>query len=336
MSFGPSADWFDHGDMSSGPRLYKYLVDAFVVYFCLHSKLWQCPGNAEPDVGWVFQSMQRFWLSSTMPRLTEIFKCLWMAPVVGGVPAPRASGRPTMQPKMRWLLLPVATVSGYRNSFLADRSAGQAIMHELRGALSHDVERFAAEQPAGRARIFNVLLGLIVLVIVAAAYSAIKGQPRLDSCQAAAKRSSIQAGLDTRTNGRPQFGHSLFSCFDSTAVCVMAFCCAPIRWADTARLAGWFPFWVAVGLMCLVQLGNIFGLFGFALFVGVGAYFRQKIRLDFGMETGGMTVCADCLSYTFCPCCSVAQEAQQYEDAWAVAHPVAKEVSAMTREIVSR
>mmetsp|Transcript_38239 Transcript_38239/g.100146 ORF Transcript_38239/g.100146 Transcript_38239/m.100146 type:complete len:119 (-) Transcript_38239:72-428(-) len=112
----------------------------------------------------------------------------------------------------------------------------------------------------------------------------------------------------------------------------MSFCCTGVRWADTARMAGWFTFWVAIALMAVVEFGAVFGLLGWVMFTAVGMYFRQKTRVAFGMENGGATWCIDCLCYAFCCCCAVAQEAQQYEDAWSAGHPVAKAVALERQE----
>mmetsp|Transcript_29436 Transcript_29436/g.62668 ORF Transcript_29436/g.62668 Transcript_29436/m.62668 type:complete len:291 (+) Transcript_29436:78-950(+) len=114
-----------------------------------------------------------------------------------------------------------------------------------------------------------------------------------------------------------------FGIFDTTKCSVaLAFwscCCCPLRWADTAsseklKIIG---FWPAVLLMTgLIGFSDVPVLGGLLTLVtlGVVLYFRQRIREHYSIERGTcMTLFEDCLCYTFCGPCAVAQEARQLE-----------------------
>jgi Cys-rich protein (TIGR01571 family) len=102
-------------------------------------------------------------------------------------------------------------------------------------------------------------------------------------------------------------------------ICVCAFCCCPIRMADTYSKEGKTKpiiegFWVALAvtlIMCFwVDLACVLGVL---LFLCFAVYFRQKIRETYGLPGGGVTLLYDCLSWCFCPWCTAAQEARQVE-----------------------
>lgn len=121
--------------------------------------------------------------------------------------------------------------------------------------------------------------------------------------------------------GRWRFG--LLSCFDEPTICLLACCCAPIRWADTMRMARILSFWGALTIFVgLVVLDTVCaGLAGVVL-VLLLAYYRQRIRRLFGLQSGTcMSWSEDCLAYVLCCCCAVTQEARQLEDAWQSRHP---------------
>jgi len=205
----------------------------------------------------------------------------------------------------------------------AEAMASQAVVqfHEVQSAV-----------PRGR-QIFNVLLVILLMVLFAAVYKRLKGEPRMGCVTPRTKQRANEGLYNGDEDRQPYFAHSLFGCFDNIAVCAVSFVCPGIRWADTLRMAGFMTFWMAIVLMALVELGTLFGLLGLIIFVVLGVFFRQQMRVAFGMDAGGITLLTDCLSYTFCPCCTVAQEAQQYEDAWNAEHPVAKNVLAMQRTV---
>lgn len=125
-------------------------------------------------------------------------------------------------------------------------------------------------------------------------------------------------------------------------ICVCAFCCPALRWADTADLAGFLPLWSAFGLISLVGLlnclshgalawgmyqtmlvlyshtGLAWGLWGFFSSC-LMLYYRQHLRRKFGLPFGNCETCTFDFCFIFwCPWCAIAQEAlvvkQAYEE----------------------
>lgn len=98
-------------------------------------------------------------------------------------------------------------------------------------------------------------------------------------------------------------------------ICLMAFCCPAIRWADTMSMAPLLPFWAALGLMLLLAClqpatGGLISI----LTVLVAVYFRQRLRRIY--NHGPFTpknMALDCLTWTFCCCCAIVQEAREVE-----------------------
>lgn len=136
-----------------------------------------------------------------------------------------------------------------------------------------------------------------------------------------AKPGRTKEGYDERKNNGSVFAYGLFSldhCFGHHAhVCLCSWCCAPLRLADTWNKE---PntlvksFWSALIIVsCLAGLSQL--TFGFTslLLVCVCIHFRQQMRKKYGLESGGSTWAYDCMSWFFCPFCSMAQEARQVE-----------------------
>lgn len=117
------------------------------------------------------------------------------------------------------------------------------------------------------------------------------------------------------------WAYSLFGCFSDIGqdwkLLLMSCCCGSIRWADTVSNMNVkvFAFWPALALVLFfaVVLGPITGGLSCLVLLGIAIYSRQKIRTAYGFETGGVTYVADCLSYFFCGCCALVQEARQVE-----------------------
>jgi len=133
-----------------------------------------------------------------------------------------------------------------------------------------------------------------------------------------------RTGVEERKNTGVSFGYGLFSmehCLGGgghhSKVCLCSWCCAPIRLADTyakepfALVNG---FWSALILVtCLFGLSQLtFGVTQLIFFC-LALHFRQKLRLQYGLESGGMTWMEDFCTWFWCPCCAVAQEARQVE-----------------------
>mmetsp|Transcript_10200 Transcript_10200/g.16565 ORF Transcript_10200/g.16565 Transcript_10200/m.16565 type:complete len:347 (-) Transcript_10200:110-1150(-) len=102
-------------------------------------------------------------------------------------------------------------------------------------------------------------------------------------------------------------------------ICVCAFCCCPIRMADTYSKEGKTKpiitgFWAALALTLLMGfLVDLSCGIATILFLCFAVYFRQRIRETYGLPRGGKTLAWDCLFWCFCPWCTAAQEARQIE-----------------------
>jgi len=100
-------------------------------------------------------------------------------------------------------------------------------------------------------------------------------------------------------------------------ICIMAWCCAPLRLADTYAKEP-FPliasFWFA-----LILVTTLFGLeqltlgLSYLVFVLLAIYYRQQLRKQFGLPRGAGSWCTDLVTWCFCPCCAIAQEARQVD-----------------------
>lgn len=142
-------------------------------------------------------------------------------------------------------------------------------------------------------------------------------------------------------DGRWKYGP--FACLGDPAICAFTVLCAPVRWADTMRMAGLFGFWFSVGSFVvallylhvlavgflrgglpawlLMNLGVVSGL----VLVLVQVYHRQRLRERFHMERSASGFVEDVLLHSFCPLCAICQEARHIEEAHAVGHPAVQE-----------
>lgn len=122
-----------------------------------------------------------------------------------------------------------------------------------------------------------------------------------------------------------EFSTGLFDCCEKPKICLMGWCCLPVLFADTMRLAGLLSFWTAL-LVCLL-LGPVFGLLGVG-WLALGLFLFQKrrqLRREFDMEQDGASCAKDMLAVCCCTCCTVIQEHRHIEKAHEVGHPLAKE-----------
>lgn len=121
--------------------------------------------------------------------------------------------------------------------------------------------------------------------------------------------------------------YSFFGCFETPSLCLLACCCPAVRWADTLRMGGLLGFWVGVAVMLVVGIINATaGMLLALIMAGVGAFYRQKIRLMFGIEQATCeTFSLDLLAYCCCPVLAIVQEARTMEEAYATGSEAVKE-----------
>lgn len=126
---------------------------------------------------------------------------------------------------------------------------------------------------------------------------------------------------------RRKWRFGLFECAEMPSLCLMSFLCAPIRWADTMRMAGLMRFiWALILVVGLTVLGSLTLGIGLFILVGVCVHCRQRLRDKFDIPNHSWGLyCADILTYVCCPWCAIAQEARQVEEAHLARHPCVRE-----------
>lgn len=129
---------------------------------------------------------------------------------------------------------------------------------------------------------------------------------------------------------RDEFTFGICSCFEVPGISLLTCCCFAIRWADTMRMASMMSFWAGVLLITGLELIDVLThkyTGGAVMLVawGIVVYYRQKLRKEFGLESGTLkSCCCDICGYCWIPCCMAVQEARQLEEAYAVGHPIRK------------
>jgi len=127
--------------------------------------------------------------------------------------------------------------------------------------------------------------------------------------------SALEALIEDQRR-KEEFEYDLFSFSKCNAELVLCSCCCMcIRWPLTVEKTGMMSFWPAFLIFtCLEGFSGI--LFGTLLILRIGMeiYFRQQLRLRYGLPQGDAGTCImDCLAWTFCCCFAGAQEAKQVE-----------------------
>lgn len=160
------------------------------------------------------------------------------------------------------------------------------------------------QAPSTRSNLAYAVVYLVLIILVAAIY----------------KRFHKGLGLhEIHPHDGDAFTFGLFDfhCAQDYSICLMAFCCPVVRWADTTSSpkVQFLPFWPALLLFAaLVAFGPItMGIT--ALFeILLGVYYRQKLRHVFGHTGSSLkTLSLDCLTWMCCAPCAIAQEAREVE-----------------------
>jgi len=134
--------------------------------------------------------------------------------------------------------------------------------------------------------------------------------------------------VNKRNDSGHDFSFSIFGCLAEPKLCVLAFCCPCLAWADTmdqnkdkGLLHYWPAFLFFFGLLVLAPYTmGISSLF----IVGLGVYYRQKLRqansslvhsgegTDEKHASGKkVTLALDILFWCFCQPCAIIQEARE-------------------------
>lgn len=165
---------------------------------------------------------------------------------------------------------------------------------------------------------FSVLLWAALTLLLGLYYHQEKlHPPKLDP-------EGVNVSLHDRERlDRQRWRFGLHECADVPSLCVFSFLCAPVRWADTMRMAGFMDFFPALALVVGM---TVFGYFTLGLgFIALGAvcvHFRQRMREKFDVRSHSLstTYKSDVLAFLFCPWCSIVQEARQIEEAYLSRH----------------
>jgi len=145
-----------------------------------------------------------------------------------------------------------------------------------------------------------------------------------------------QQANDYITKG--DFSIGCFDCFSDMQYCLHGCCCGTCRWADTLQAAGVTSFYAAIFFVIaasmtisivlqvltvllqavigqLIPLGALTYVFVPMLYM----YFRQNMRAKLNPSTPPFAdkgqAALDCLSYCFCTCCSIVQDAREVDKA---------------------
>jgi len=131
-----------------------------------------------------------------------------------------------------------------------------------------------------------------------------------------------KVGYKERERDPRGFSYGLLSldhCFGHHAnVCLCAWCCFPLRLADTyskephSLISSFMKAVVMVSV--LLALMELSVGFSHIVFIGMAVYFRQQLRKVYSLPNGTCsTFTEDCLTWWCCPFCAAAQEARQVE-----------------------
>lgn len=129
---------------------------------------------------------------------------------------------------------------------------------------------------------------------------------------------------------RRQFKFGLCSCFEEPRLLLFAICCPMVRWADTLDKGNdhgsLLPFWHALTPLLILLFAYLFitlviawpflGATAFFAIVGIEVFYRQRLRQRFGIAAFTPRILMiDIITWLFCPCCAIVQEAREVESA---------------------
>lgn len=174
------------------------------------------------------------------------------------------------------------------------------------------LSRMRAVAQTLRAGVCSVLVWATLMMLIGTFYHHKKPHPpKLDP-------EGVNVSLHDRERlDRQRWRFGLQEWTEVPSLCCFSFFCAPIRWADTMRMAGFMNYFAALSLAVgLTLLGYLTLGLGFVVLVAVCAYFRRRMRQKFDIRSHA----SDWLAFAFCPWCSIVQEARQIEEAYLARH----------------
>lgn len=236
-----------------------------------------------------------------------------MVTVAPGAAAAAAVQRATMDAKAA--VLPNATAPAPRMAPSAEAKAPAAVVQRpVRGFHAGPGAGAIASDERSRMmikRLVSAVIYALLVIIVGFAYTQIVGLAE-PPAEALFERSG------DHQKGDFYFGILQFDecCGRDQRICVCAWCCLGIRWAETLsreKVKLGIGFW-SLFLFCTVCEAFAFLGISTVVFVLAAVYFRQKLRAAFGLEHGtGATLASDCFAWCCCAPCAAAQEAREVE-----------------------
>lgn len=219
------------------------------------------------------------------------------------------------------LLLPAISRTDHASNFLVSGAAKASTAGAGGGESSHLSwssrlkvwqSRMQTVVESLRKGFFSVLLWAVLTMLLGTFYHHEKPHPpKLDP-------EGVNVSLHDRERlDRHRWRFGLFEWTEVRSMCCFSFFCAPIRWADTMRMAGFMNYFSALALAVgLTVLGYMTLGLGFVVLIGFCVHFRERMREKFDIRSRA----SDWLAFGFCPWCSIAQEARQIEEAYLARH----------------
>jgi len=178
--------------------------------------------------------------------------------------------------------------------------------------------------------LWSILFEILLALLIAYLYRRFKKQP--DGHRFPRPYPSALAGeLSNQSTNTCGFSSPFCLCYwgnwaQDWHFYLTACCCPMIRWADTvgADHIQLLPYWAAIFmwlsveifivLICVYILGPQVASELAVIFIFIGVYYRQKLRVLYGHDACSFkSLCCDCLAWWCCPCCAIVQESLEVE-----------------------
>jgi Cys-rich protein (TIGR01571 family) len=155
------------------------------------------------------------------------------------------------------------------------------------------------------AQLFTIFGWVVLTIVVAYFYRQYNSTPIID----------LDASK-SRFSGE-DFKHGLCTWYEEPEICAYSCCCTGIRWADTMAAADVLSFTTALIIFLILMTLDMItaAVTLWILLTLCFTYFRQTLRSNLGIISGGTTWAWDFAIWCFCVPCAVAQEARQVKEA---------------------
>jgi len=191
-------------------------------------------------------------------------------------------------------------------------------IHDGFAALATTAHRFLKRDKGGYELFVAALSTFLILCFVGFLYQWLKPTYELPK----------DGEEHTAENLDGAWNYGLFDIFGNPSLCLISCCCPVVRWADTVNMSGLLGFWLALVLITgFIVISELSSGIGSIAVLALLVWCRQRHRQLFSMTGSAApgtcrSYSEDCLTYAFCSCCAIMQEARQLEEAQCVGHPV--------------